>query len=178
MAGGQLLHGLVHPEAGHLRLPRVDGDTFKALAYTMVIAGKGFVRERRSGSGRECRPKSCRPTTLRGPTRRSTSGMRSPTSFARCRRDRVIVGGSVSKGGQLGEEAFFRAVRQQVQAVLNGYVVSPALLGDGIHEYIVPPQLGDDAGVCGAIALGQCAHRLDRPLPARRSFRTSEVRIV
>ena len=29
MAGGQLLHGLVHPETGHLRLPRVDGDTFQ-----------------------------------------------------------------------------------------------------------------------------------------------------
>ena len=70
---------------------------------------------------------------------------------------RIIIGGSVSKGGQLGQEAFFEAIRQQVQAVLNGYVVSPSLLGDGIRDYIVPPQLGDDAGVCGAIALGQCA---------------------
>jgi fructokinase len=35
--------------------------------------------------------------------------------------------------------------------------VSPSLLGDGIHDYIVPPQLGDNAGVCGALALGQCA---------------------
>ena len=41
--------------------------------------------------------------------------------------------------------------------MLNGYVVASELLGEGIHNYIVPPQLGDDAGVCGAIALGQCA---------------------
>ena len=52
---------------------------------------------------------------------------------------RVILGGSVSKGGQSGEDAFFRAVRRHVQPVLKGYVVSPALLGDSIHDYIVPP---------------------------------------
>ena len=38
---------------------------------------------------------------------------------------RVIVGGSVSKGGQLGEDAFFRTIRRYVQVVLNEYVVSP-----------------------------------------------------
>ena len=37
----------------------------------------------------------------------------------------------MSKGGQLGQEAFFRSIRQQVQSVLNGYVVSPALTDDG-----------------------------------------------
>ena len=41
--------------------------------------------------------------------------------------------------------------------MLNGYVVSSALLGNGIHDYIVPPRLGDDAGVCGALALAQCS---------------------
>ena len=70
---------------------------------------------------------------------------------------RVIIGGSLRKGGRLGEAAFFRAVRRQVQGILNGYIVSPSLLGDSIHNYIVPPLLGDDAGVCGAIALAQCA---------------------
>jgi len=35
-------------------------------------------------------------------------------------------------------------------------VVSPAL-DSGIDSYIVPPRLGDDAGVCGAIALAQDA---------------------
>jgi fructokinase len=45
-------------------------------------------------------------------------------------------------------------IRAKVQQALNGYIVSPAL-AEGIASYIVPPLLGDDAGVCGAIALAQ-----------------------
>ena len=66
---------------------------------------------------------------------------------------RIIVGGSVRKGGQLGEEQFFARLRAAFREVLAGYISSPALTETGIVEFIVPPQLGDDAGVCGAIAL-------------------------
>lgn len=65
---------------------------------------------------------------------------------------RIILGGSVPKGGLLGAERFFAMVRADLRDVLNGYVVSPSL-EEGMDEYIVPPGLGDDAGVCGALAL-------------------------
>jgi fructokinase len=42
--------------------------------------------------------------------------------------------------------------------LLNDYLKSPSIL-DHIDEYIVPPQLGDQAGVWGAIALAQQAAR-------------------
>ena len=60
-----------------------------------------------------------------------------------------VVGGSVRKG----KESFFAEVRRGVQAALGGYVVSTAI-GAEIDEYIVAPALEDDAGVCGAMALG------------------------
>jgi fructokinase len=47
-------------------------------------------------------------------------------------------------------------IRKEVQALLNGYVQAPELLDD-IDGYIVPPALGDEAGVLGAIALGERA---------------------
>ena len=53
--------------------------------------------------------------------------------------------------------------------MLNGYVVSPSLTGDGIRDFIVPPQLGDDAGACGAIALDSAPSR-ERPLSATGVF--------
>jgi fructokinase len=37
--------------------------------------------------------------------------------------------------------------------IVAGYLASKALDAEGISEFIVPPVLGDDAGVCGAIAL-------------------------
>lgn len=36
---------------------------------------------------------------------------------------------------------------------MNGYVNAKAVL-DSIDDYIVPPGLGDNAGLCGALALG------------------------
>jgi fructokinase len=44
-----------------------------------------------------------------------------------------------------------------VQTLLGGYLTSPALDG-GIDDYIVPPQLGDRAGVLGALELARTAY--------------------
>jgi fructokinase len=157
MTGGRLLHGLVHPETGHIRLPRINGDTFKGACKYHDDCWEGLcsgeaIRQRTGMPAEELpadHPAWAYETQYTGYAIANIVCTLSPR--------RVIVGGSVSKGGQLGEGAFFRAVRRYVQTALNGYVVSPSLLGDGIHDYIVPPHLGDDAGVCGALALGQCA---------------------
>jgi fructokinase len=68
--------------------------------------------------------------------------------------ERIIVGGGVSKGGKLGQERLFEMVRARFLKILNGYIQTPAIT-ENIKDYIVPPGLGDEAGVCGAIALGQ-----------------------
>ncbi|CAM4086070.1 hypothetical protein PAAL109150_08910 [Paenibacillus alkaliterrae] len=47
-------------------------------------------------------------------------------------------------------------VRAEVERNLNGYVSAEALL-NGIDEYIVSPGLGDNAGLCGSLALGLAA---------------------
>jgi fructokinase len=64
---------------------------------------------------------------------------------------RIILGGGVMSQAQL-----FPLVRAEVQRLLNGYVQMPAILTD-IDRYIVPPGLGSQAGVLGAIALGELA---------------------
>jgi fructokinase len=72
---------------------------------------------------------------------------------------RIIVGGSVRKAGQLGEDAFFTMIRRRFYELNNGYISSPALSAKGLETFIVPPELSDSAGVCGAVALGQDALR-------------------
>ena len=54
------------------------------------------------------------------------------------------------------QEQLFPLVREKVQESLNGYVHHPAVF-DQVDDYIVPPGLGDQAGVLGAIALAQKA---------------------
>ena len=50
----------------------------------------------------------------------------------------------------------FPLVRTRTLELLNGYVQSPAIL-EHIDEFIVPPGLGNRAGVSGCLALGQQA---------------------
>ena len=157
MARGQLLHGLVHPEMGHMRLPRVAGDEFVGACKYHKDCWEGLcsglAMQQRAGSPAEQLP----PDHLAWTYETQYIGFAIANIICTLSPRRVIIGGSVRKAGRLGEAAFFRSVRKHVQTALNGYIVSPSVLNDGINEYIVPPLLGDDAGVCGAIALGQCA---------------------
>jgi len=59
-------------------------------------------------------------------------------------------------GGVMQQSHLFPLIRQDVQALLNEYIQTPAVL-DRIDEYIVPPALGGQAGVLGAIALAEQA---------------------
>ena len=62
---------------------------------------------------------------------------------------RVILG-----GGVMAQTALLPLVRRRVQALLDDYLQAPAIQRQ-IETYIVPPALGDRAGVLGAIALAQ-----------------------
>jgi fructokinase len=62
---------------------------------------------------------------------------------------RIIMGGGVMEQPQL-----FPLIHRKVQELLNGYIQSPAILQE-IERYIVPPALGNRAGVLGAIALAR-----------------------
>ena len=48
----------------------------------------------------------------------------------------------------------FPRIRKKTLALLGGYVDSPRLTPEGIDRYIVPPALGVNSGVTGALLLG------------------------
>jgi fructokinase len=62
---------------------------------------------------------------------------------------RIILGGGVMHQAHL-----FPMIRRKVAALLNGYVQAEAILTK-MDSYIVPPGLGDRAGILGAIALAR-----------------------
>ena len=59
-------------------------------------------------------------------------------------------------GGVMQQAHLFPLVRQKTQALLNGYVQAPQVLED-IDQYIVPPGLGSQSGMLGAIVLAEQA---------------------
>jgi fructokinase len=64
---------------------------------------------------------------------------------------RIVVG-----GGVVSSPHVLPRIRARLATLLGGYLRSPAL-GDHLDRYVVPPGLGDRAGVLGALALAQDA---------------------
>lgn len=152
MIGGRLMHGLIHPEMGHILLPHdrlrdpfpgacpFHGDCLEGLA-------SGPALEKRWGMRPESLPSDHPAWELEA----DYLAQAIHTFICTLSPQRIILGGGVMK-----QEHLFPRIRARVLALLNGYVQSPAIL-EHIEDYIVPPQLGDRAGVLGALALAQNA---------------------
>lgn len=156
----RLLHGLVHPEVGHIRVPRVAGDTFPGTCTRHGACWEGLC----SGPAIEARAGREAKDIPKGDIAWVYAARYNAYAIANLicvlSPKKVIVGGSGRKAGALGEEAFFYRLREEIQTALAGYIVAPEL-GEGISEYIVAPGLGDDAGVRGAVALALDALKLE-----------------
>ena len=152
MVNGHLVHGLVHPEMGHLRIPHdreaddfagvcpYHGDCLEGLASGPAIA-------KRWGRPPESLPEDHPAWELEA----TYLGLAAANLVCTLSPQRIIMGGGVMAQPQL-----LPLVRRKVLEVLDGYVLSPDIL-QHIDSYIVAPGLGDRAGVLGAIALAQTA---------------------
>ncbi|GFN33720.1 ROK family protein [Paenibacillus xylaniclasticus] len=148
---GRLVHGLVHPEGGHVLTRRrpddsfvgccpYHGDCLEGMAAGPAIERRWQMKGSELGVDHPAWPIEA---FYIGQAVSSTILLLSP--------QKVILGGGVMHQKQL-----FPLIRQEVKKQLNGYV-SASLLTDNIDSYIVPPELGDNAGLCGALALGVAA---------------------
>ena len=149
---GRLLHGLVHPEIGHMAMPRdperdafpgvcpFHGDCLEGLASGPAIGARWQV-----------------PATELGPDHPAWD-LEAHYLAQLCRTlvctlspERIVLG-----GGVMEQEQLFPRVRALTLEYLNGSVQAPQIL-ERIDQFIVPPGLGNRAGAAGCIALGQLA---------------------
>ena len=145
---GKLLHGLIHPEMGHVFLRRdkqkdpfagicpFHGDCFEGLASGVAI-------EKRWGASGEALPESHPAWDLEADYIAQALADYSLTLSPQ----RIILGGGVGSLPRL-----LPKVRARTREWLHGYIRSPVIL-EGIESYIVPPGLGHRSGMLGAIAL-------------------------
>lgn len=147
---GRAVHGLVHPEMGHIMLPHdtvkdpfkgvcpYHGDCFEGLACGPAIA-------KRWGRPAEALDPAHEAWELEAEY--IAAGVMN--LVLTLSPQRVILGGGIMKVQGLMEK-----VRGRVKTILNNYVNSAAINKD-IEKFIVAPGLGDMAGVLGAIALAE-----------------------
>lgn len=147
---GRPWHGLLHPEVGHLRIPHdrardpFEGtcpwhrDCWEGLACGPAIAARWGATGDELADDHPAWELEAEYVAL------GLLGI--VTVFS----PRMVVLG----GGVMQRAGLLERVRTHLRGLLGGYLASP-LMGERIDEFIVAPQLGDDAGVLGAIALAQ-----------------------
>jgi|BarGraNGADG00312_1021997.scaffolds.fasta_scaffold38494_1 fructokinase len=155
MTNGQLMHGLLHPEFGHMRIPHDRGrDSFEgACPYhgdcLEGLASGEAMRRRWGGPGQEL---GDREEAWQLEADYLALGL--VNVICTLSPERVVLGGGVMKQPRL-----LPLVRSHVRKLMGGYGSAPQLDAK-IDEYVVAPALGDRAGVLGAIELARLSlHR-------------------
>jgi fructokinase len=151
IVGGKLLHGLVHPELGHLRIPHdLEADPFPGICPYHGDCWEGLA----SGPALEARwNEPAQEVTDKAAWALEAQylalGLVSVISVLSP--ERIVIG-----GGVMNQPGLLEHVRLEIVALLNGYLDAPEL-SDGMDEFVVRPALGDRAGVLGALALAESA---------------------
>jgi fructokinase len=150
MANGKLVHGLLHPEMGHIMIPHdKERDPFEGACpfhndcFEGLAAGPAM--EERWGQKAEMLLFDHPAWELEA----HYVALALASYITTLSPQRIIIGGGVG-----GREDLLPLIRKNVQEILNGYVQSPSITKN-IDEYITPPGLGSRAGMLGAIALAK-----------------------
>lgn len=156
MIGGNLIHGLLHPEMGHILIPHnTTTDPFAGACpfHQDCLEGlaSGFAMEKRWGK----KGVDLSPDHPAWPLEARYIALGLVNFILTLSPQRIIIGGGVMEQKQL-----FPMVRKQVKTLLNGYLEVPEVT-QNLDDYIMPPKLGGKAGLSGAFALAEQALKLD-----------------
>jgi fructokinase len=151
VVNGRLVHGLLHPELGHMRIPHdrvadpfpgscpYHGDCFEGLASGEAI------RLRWGTDAQELDDDAVWSLEAQ------YLALGLVNVICALSPERIILGGGVMR-----ESTLLSRVQVRLRELLAGYFDAPELK-DAIGDFVVRPGLGDRAGVLGAISLAQTA---------------------
>jgi fructokinase len=154
MVNGEVIHGVLHPEMGHIRIPHdlkadpfagacpYHGDCLEGLASGPAIQARWGVPAPQLPPDHPWWKLEARYLAF---------GL--ATWVCTLSPERILLG-----GGVMQQKALFPMVRADLLALLNNYIRVPAIL-ERIDSYVVPPQLGARAGVLGALVLAEHIYR-------------------
>jgi fructokinase len=155
IVNGSVLHGLVHSEMGHIRVPHdraadpfpgncpFHGDCLEGLA-------SGPAMQARWGMPASQLPEHHQAWTLEA----NYLALGLVSWICTLSPQRIIIG-----GGVMQQRHLVGLIRKQLTVLLNGYIQAPELT-DGMDDYIVSPALGARSGVLGALVLAEGALKM------------------
>lgn len=147
IVGGRPVRGLGHSEAGHLRVPRLAGDTWPGACPYHGDCAEGLAcgPAIRARTGRAAETLSPDDPAWDGVVHALAGLFHNLTLTALPQR--ILLGGGVGAG----QAHLTPRVREALRGSLNGYGATGRIDFD---QFLLAPELGDRAGPLGAIALG------------------------
>jgi len=150
MVNGKLLHGLLHPEMGHLRIPHdrardpypgacpFHGDCLEGLASGPALRARWTMAPRELPPAHPAWALEAEYLAL---------GLHNLVCTLSPRR--IVIG-----GGVLHQPCLLPMVRAELARLLNGYIEAVEIVEE-MESFLVLPELGDRAGVLGALVLAE-----------------------
>lgn len=150
ISDGHLLHGMLHPEAGHILLSRKAEDEMESFCpfhdncFEGLAAGPAIEKR----WGKKAIELADRDEVWELEAEYIAQALVNYTLTLSP--ERIILGGGVMHQKQL-----LPLIRQQFKTLLNDYVVTEQL--NDLDSYIVVQSLDDKQGIMGALRLGELA---------------------
>ncbi|QSR15896.1 MULTISPECIES: ROK family protein [Sphingomonadaceae] len=151
LVNGAPVHGLLHPEVGHVRLRRAAGDGFAGACPFHGDCIEGLL------SGPALAARFGRHPGAVGPDDPAWAAAASDLAelltmlVLTLSAQRIVVGGGVANR----QPHLLPAARALMPALLGGYLRD--CTAEALERICVPPALGDDAGPMGALIVGAAA---------------------
>lgn len=148
--GGRCLHGALHPEMGHIRVPREPDDAFSGCCpyHQDCLEGlaSGPAIEARWGAKPEDLVTDHPAWDLQARYLASAC-----TSFVYTLSPQLIILG----GGVMQQSHLYPMIRRKLASLLCGYPCIAPVASNDLTQLVVAPQLGWRAGMLGAMAMAQ-----------------------
>lgn len=146
ISNGKLLHGMLHPEAGHVLLKKHPKDTYEGKCPYHGTCLEGLaagpaIEERWGKKGADL-------------SEQKEVWELEAYYIAQALVDYILVLSPeriVLGGGVMHQEHMLPLVREEVKRQLNGYITTKELAD--LEHYIVLPSLNDNQGIMGALKL-------------------------
>lgn len=147
---GQLLHGMLHPEAGHILLRQHPQDSFEGNCpyHGTCLEGlaAGPAIEKRWGK----KAVELKEEDMVWEIEAYYIAQALINYILTLAPRRIILG-----GGVMHQEQLFPLIRKEVNNLMNGYINTKEI--NDLDQYIVPASLNDDQGIMGCIQLAKLA---------------------
>lgn len=144
---GKLLHGMMHPEGGHIIISKMENDNMESICPYHKNCFEGLangpaLKKRYGKEGDELKNDN---NVWELESEYISQALYNIILILQPQR--IILG-----GGVMHQEQLFPLIRQKVKIKLNNYLQTKEL--ENMDEYIVPCSLNDKQGILGSFKIG------------------------